>query len=122
MRRSTPRRKVFDGSAASVLQYMANLAVRPNGCRLWDRGHATHNGYGRVNLHRPEGGFRGVLTHRFVWEQANGPIPDGLCVLHHCDTPLCVELSHLSLGTHADNMADMARKGRANNRFTAKKE
>lgn len=113
MRRSTPRPKVFDGSVGSVLRYVENLPVGPTGCRLWDRGHATNNGYGRVNLRRPEGGFRGVLMHRLVWEQANGPIPAGLCVMHSCDTPLCVELAHLSLGTHADNMADMARKGRS---------
>lgn len=34
-------------------------------------------------------------------------------VLHRCDTPPCVERSHLFDGTHADNMADMASKGRA---------
>ena len=52
------------------------------------------------------------LAHRVAWELANGPIPDGLCVLHRCDQPLCVRTDHLFLGTRADNNRDRSRKGR----------
>lgn len=34
-------------------------------------------------------------------------------VMHSCDNPRCINPEHLSLGTNADNLADMARKGRA---------
>lgn len=67
----------------------------------------TH-GYGQV-----WDGRRMARAYRVAWEKANGPIPDGLCVLHHCDNPACINVEHLFLGTHADNMQDKAKKGRA---------
>lgn len=68
-------------------------------------------GYRRVK-------WRGVhiLAHRLAWQLANGPIPDGMRVLHHCDNPACVRPDHLFLGTQLDNIADMKAKGRAANR------
>ena len=52
-------------------------------------------------------------AHRFMWEALNGPVPDGLFVLHRCDVQNCVNPSHLWLGTHAENMADCKSKGRS---------
>ena len=76
-------------------------------CWLWT-GYATHRGYGRVRAN-------GKLTrcHRLAWILTNGPIPDGMEVMHNCpsgDNPLCCNPAHLLLGTHADNMADASRK------------
>ena len=42
----------------------------------------------------------------------HGPIPEGLVIMHICDNPKCVEITHLRIGTHADNVADKCAKGR----------
>lgn len=59
-------------------------------------------------------GFRGkrVGVHRIAWILAHGEIPTGLCVLHRCDVPNCINPDHLFLGTQVDNTADRDRKGR----------
>ena len=53
-----------------------------------------------------------MLAHRVAWCITNGPIPEGIHILHRCDNPLCVRPDHLFLGDQADNMRDMAAKGR----------
>jgi hypothetical protein len=76
-------------------------------CQEWT-GYRRKNGYGSLGV----GGRRGVYAHRHAWETANGPIPKGMHVMHLCDNPPCVRVEHLRLGTHAENMRDMAMKGR----------
>ena len=66
----------------------------------------TERGYGRPTVN----GKR-RFAHRLAWEEENGPIPDGMNVLHHCDNPPCVNVDHLFLGDQADNMRDAREKG-----------
>ena len=65
------------------------------------------SGYGQLLRN---GEFR--AAHRVSWLIHNGPIPDGLWVLHACDQPSCCAPDHLWLGSQQENIADMLAKRR----------
>lgn len=84
--------------------------TRVGECWLW-QACRTPNGYGLFSF-----GDMGVMgAHRASWILYNGPIPDGMQVLHNCpggDNTSCVNPKHLFLGSHQDNMDDKSAKGR----------
>ena len=95
---------------APVAERFWRRVVKTDTCWLWQGGEKSKAGYGKIGL-----GGRGatqVLAHRFSYELHNGPIPDGLVVMHSCDNPRCVNPSHFSVGTHSENTIDSVRKGR----------
>jgi len=79
------------------------LKRQRNGCILWTGAiDQDIGGYGRFHL---KGDVK-VLSHRYAYELAHGPIPDGLLIRHTCHNPACCNDKHMLLGTNADNVAD----------------
>jgi hypothetical protein len=91
-------------------------------CWEWTGGRSQY-GYGRFCYNATY-----AQAHRYAWQVACGPIPDGMMILHTCDNRVCVRnddegwyeingvlhprRGHLWLGTLDDNMRDMVEKGR----------
>jgi hypothetical protein len=94
-------------------RFWKHVEKTDDGCWEWTArcipvpNHPDQRGHGQIRI---DG--KAVLTHRFSWELHNGPIPDGLLVLHRCDNRPCVRPDHLFLGTHKDNTLDAMSKGR----------
>lgn len=73
-------------------------------CLIWT-GYIDSDGYGQ------EG--RCTKVHQRAWRDVHGEIPSGMVVMHECDNPACYNVGHLKIGTQAQNLADMARRGRS---------
>lgn len=83
------------------------VPLHPNACWEW-QGTLDSHGYGQYQIKRVR-----TLVHRLSYQWATGTDISGLCVLHICDNPICVNPAHLWLGTREDNNADRQAKGRS---------
>jgi hypothetical protein len=97
-------------SDEASLRRFAVKIQRCGDCWIWTG--ATTKGYSAFHF------TSGPTTkehygHRASYRMFKGDIPEGLIVMHACDTPLCVNPAHLGVGTVKDNQADSRRKGRA---------
>lgn len=92
-----------------------SLGQGPKGeCWLWQGGRRgsrvsrlSDTYYGGVN-------FKGkiMLAHRVAFLLTHETLRDEDLVLHSCDTPACVNPTHLFIGTQLVNMRDCWKKGR----------
>lgn len=113
----------YEGRSGNLIDSFSRNVEKTDYCWTWT-GSIASTGYGQLT-HRAIH----YATHRLAFEFSFGKIPEGFSVLHTCDKRSCVRnddagwyeingvlrprFGHLWIGTQADNMADMANKGRS---------
>src|SRR5438132_6620377 len=99
--------KGTDRTAPVDTRFDNRLPIREAG-RCWEWvGGLNAYGYGIFR-----DGKKILFAHRFAYERWVGLVPEGLCVLHHCDNRKCANPEHLWTGTRRQNGEDRDRKGR----------
>jgi hypothetical protein len=83
-------------------------------CWEWQASRSCY-GYGQFEIND-----HNYPASRVAWILTNGPVPDGLDILHSCNNPPCCNPAHLRPGTVSDNMQDSIRAG-THYRFTYKR-
>lgn len=78
------------------------------------------DGYGWLCHRTGTAKGRYLTAHRYAWMLTHGEPPEGAHIMHTCDVPACCNPAHLRLGTHSENMADMAAKGRSRSKNSPK--
>ncbi len=94
-------------------ELLSKIKIDKNGCWIYqDTPSQTYGEFRRII-----NGIKFYNAHRVSYYLFVGNIPKGLMVLHKCsvdhkkDNPKCINPEHLYIGTHKDNMSDMAISG-----------
>lgn len=75
-------------------------------CWIWT-GCKDKDGYGLIVIDKVS-----TRTHRLSYQLHTGNLPKDMMVCHNCDTPSCVNPSHLFLGDYRTNSDDKIKKMR----------
>lgn len=90
------------------LWIMGGMETSNGPCLIW-WGATNSHGYGYFYARDTKSH---EAVHRRAYENAYGPIPDGMVVMHTCDTPACFAAEHLVLGTQSENIKQSVARGR----------
>lgn len=86
--------------AAWLPRFAAKVEVAKSGCWLWTA-RLNRNGYG---MFMDPDSKRSRVAHRYAYEVARGPIPEGLQLDHLCRVRHCVNPDHLEAVTQRENL------------------
>lgn len=78
---------------------------RVGDCIEWQGCERSH-GYGQFMFDH-----RRLMAHRAALELSNIRIPDGMEVGHRCDNKRCVNIDHLEIITHQENIKELRDRG-----------
>lgn len=81
----------------AIDKFESKIKVGNNGCIVWPN--KNPEGYSYIWVNK-----RAIGAHRFIWEFINGAIPEGLEIDHTCMNRSCVNIDHLDIVTHSENM------------------
>lgn len=99
---------------ADARRFWAKVDRTGGGCWLWTASHSGGRGgkrYGQFTTTVAPGRQKHWGAHVYAYVLTNGPVPDGLEVMHACNNARCVRPDHLSAGTKRQNVQDAARDG-----------
>lgn len=82
----------------------------PDQCVIGN-GTADKDGYVRIGI-GTKSDVKRYGAHRLAYRLFIGDVKGCQVVMHTCDNPSCINPKHLRLGSHDDNMRDMAAKKR----------
>lgn len=111
MNEITPQWMIDQGFSVDFAERFWAKVFRTPSCWFWTA--ALIRGYGRIKPCGTRLNQTPIQANRASWMLRNGPIPDGMEVLHDCpieDVRSCVRPEHLKLGTKAENVFDTFRK------------
>jgi hypothetical protein len=96
-----------------VEKHLSNYVETDTGCWAY-QGCCERYGYGILSISRGDGSKTtySYKLHRVSYYYHNHTDPVSLVVRHACDNPRCINPTHLSLGTVADNIRDRVERGR----------
>jgi hypothetical protein len=99
-------------TTGDIERFLRKVEIKDKSCWEWE-GAKYQNGYGQFSLRR--GNRKTFSAHRISWIIFNDQdIPDGKMVCHKCDNRICVNPSHLYVGTGYENNRDTVARNRGN--------